>query len=238
MPRKENVRSMFDNIAADYDKLNHIMSLDIDRIWRRKALRQIVSPDTKQVLDLACGTGDFAIAIARRTLREDLSVHVTGVDLSEGMLAVMREKVAREGLQEMISMQTGDGENLPFGTGSFDRVTIAFGIRNFEHRDRGLQEMLRVLRPGGRLVILELSEPENRVIRWLYELYFLHILPWIGGLISGDRAAYRYLPASVVKFPPKDVFLQMMREAGFSDVAHRAFTLGICRMYTGVKADR
>ena len=193
---------MFDNIAADYDKLNHIMSLDIDRIWRRKALRQIVSPDTKQVLDLACGTGDFSIAIARRTLREDLSVHVTGVDLSEGMLAVMREKVAREGLQEMISMQTGDGENLPFGTGSFDRVTIAFGIRNFENREKGLREMLRVLRPGGKLVILELSVPENAVIRWCYNLYFLHILPvnWVFSNLGDtlDRGVLRYLINSLL----------------------------------------
>jgi demethylmenaquinone methyltransferase/2-methoxy-6-polyprenyl-1,4-benzoquinol methylase len=235
MPRKENVRSMFDNIAADYDKLNHIMSLDIDLIWRRKALRQIVSPDTKQVLDLACGTGDFSIAIARRTLRENLSVHVTGVDLSEGMLAVMREKVAREGLQEMISMQTGDGENLPFGTGSFDRVTIAFGIRNFENREKGLREMLRVLRPGGKLVILELSVPENAVIRWCYNLYFLHILPLIGGKVSGDKAAYKYLPASVLNFPKHRVFMETMRAAGFADVTHKAFTLGICRMFIGTK---
>ncbi len=230
---------MFGQIAKEYDKLNHIMSLDIDKSWRKKAIRQMAEPapgdaQPLRLLDVACGTGDFSIAAARSIP----GCRVTGVDVTEEMLAVMAGKVASAGLSEQIVMQVGDGENLPFADDSFDRVSIAFGIRNFEHRDRGLQEMLRVLRPGGRLVILELSEPENRVIRWLYELYFLHILPWIGGLISGDRAAYRYLPASVVKFPPKDVFLQMMREAGFSDVAHRAFTLGICRMYTGVKADR
>ena len=236
MPKKENVRQMFDGIASDYDRLNHIMSLDIDKTWRRKALREIVSPEVRSVLDLACGTGDFSIAIARRMRRQSITGHVTGVDLSEGMLAVMKEKVAQEGLADMISMQVGDGENLPFGPGAFDRVTIAFGIRNFENRTKGLQEMLRVLKPGGKLVILELSVPENAVIRWFYNLYFLHILPLIGGKVSGDKAAYNYLPASVLHFPGRKAFVDEMHAAGFLEVTHRAFSFGICRMYTGVKA--
>ena len=236
MPKKENVRQMFDGIASDYDRLNHIMSLDIDKTWRRKALREIVSPEVRSVLDLACGTGDFTIAIARRMRRQSITGHVTGVDLSEGMLAVMKEKVAQEGLADMISMQVGDGENLPFGPGAFDRVTIAFGIRNFENRTKGLQEMLRVLKPGGKLVILELSVPENAVIRWFYNLYFLHILPLIGGKVSGDKAAYNYLPASVLHFPGRKAFVDEMHAAGFLEVTHRAFSFGICRMYTGVKA--
>lgn len=161
--------------------------------------------------------------------------HVTGVDLSEGMLAVMREKVAKACLTEMISIEEGDGENLRFPDNTFDRVTIAFGIRNFEDRPKGLREMLRVLKPGGRLVILELSRPENKVIRWFYDLYFLHILPKIGGKVSGDKAAYAYLPASVAAFPGKKAFMATMREAGFRTVTHKAFTLGICRMYTGEK---
>lgn len=236
MPKKENVRQMFDSIAPDYDRLNHLMSLNVDKGWRRKALKRIVDTDGPlEVLDLACGTGDFALAIARRMDRRGVAGHVSGVDLSDGMLAVMKEKVAAAGLQEHISTAQGDGENLPFPDGSFDRVTIAFGIRNFEHREEGLREMLRVLRPGGRLVILELSVPENRIIRWLYNLYFLHILPWIGGKVSGDKAAYSYLPASVVKFPGRKAFIRTLQECGYGDVRHRAFTLGLCRMYTGEK---
>ena len=223
---------MFDSIAGDYDALNHILSLDVDKIWRKKALKQIVDAQTPvQVLDLACGTGDFSIAIAKALT----GGQVTGVDLSEGMLAVMREKVAKAGLDKMISIEEGDGENLRFPDNTFDRVTIAFGIRNFEDRPKGLKEMLRVLKPGGRLVILELSRPENKVIRWFYDLYFLHILPKIGGKVSGDKAAYAYLPASVAAFPGKKEFMTTMREAGFRTVTHKAFTLGICRMYTGEK---
>lgn len=223
---------MFDSIAGDYDALNHILSLDVDKIWRKKALKQIVdAPALVQVLDLACGTGDFSIAIAKALT----GGHVTGVDLSEGMLAVMREKVDKAELNGMISIEEGDGENLRFPDNTFDRVTIAFGIRNFEDRPKGLREMLRVLKPGGRLVILELSRPENKIIRWFYDLYFLHILPKIGGKVSGDKAAYAYLPASVAAFPGKKEFTATMREAGFRTVTHKAFTLGICRMYTGEK---
>lgn len=226
---------MFDSIAGDYDSLNHILSLDVDKIWRKKALKQIVdAPAPARVLDLACGTGDFSIAIAK-ALSSAPGGHVTGVDLSEGMLTVMREKVQKAGLTEMISIEEGDGENLRFPDNTFDRVTIAFGIRNFEDREKGLREMLRVLKPGGRLVILELSRPENKIIRWFYDLYFLHILPKIGGKVSGDKAAYAYLPASVAAFPGKKAFMATMREAGFSAVTHKAFTLGICRMYTGEK---
>ena len=237
MPQKEKIRTMFDGIAADYDRLNHIMSLDVDKRWRRKALSLVAGPDVRRVLDLACGTGDFSIAAAKALRAKAPEARVTGVDLSEGMLAVMKEKVAREGLEDMISMEIGDGENLHFGNGTFDRVSVAFGIRNFENREKGLREMLRVLRPGGRLVILELSVPENAFVRWCYNLYFLHILPLIGGRISGDKAAYRYLPASVLHFPGHRAFLQTMRECGFSDASHKALTFGICRLYTGTKPE-
>lgn len=161
--------------------------------------------------------------------------HVTGLDLSEGMLKIMGEKVKAEGLEKMISYETGDCENLRFEDGSFDRVTVAFGVRNFEDREKGLKEMLRVLRPGGELVILELSVPSNAVIRWFFNLYFLHILPLIGGKVSGDKAAYRYLPASVLNFPGKKEFMGTLRGCGFRNVRHKAFTLGICRMYSGEK---
>ncbi len=236
MPKKEQVRQMFDNIAGDYDRLNHIMSLDTDKSWRRRALGEIAAaPGGREgeidVLDLACGTGDFSIAIAKGVPGS----RVTGVDLSEGMLEVMRKKVAEEGLESRIEARQGDGEALPFPDGSFDRVTIAFGIRNFENREKGLREMLRVLRPGGKLVILELSVPENRLIRWAYNLYFLHILPKIGGGISGDKAAYNYLPASVTKFPGRKAFMATLKDCGYANVCHKAFTFGICRMYCGEK---
>ena len=237
---------MFNSIAADYDKLNHIMSLDIDKSWRKRALRRILKSTREErragreidekrrlrsieVLDVACGTGDFSIAIA------DAMGHGTGVDLSEGMLEVMKDKVAKAGLEDLISCETGDCENLRFPDNSFDRVTVAFGVRNFENREKGLREMLRVLKPGGKLVILELSVPSNAFMRWLFNLYFLHILPLIGGSISGDKAAYRYLPASVLNFPGKKEFSGILRDCGYAAVSHKAFTLGICRMYVGIK---
>jgi len=236
MPKKEFIEGMFDDIAKDYDRLNHIMSLDVDKSWRRKAIRRILdAPSPIKVLDLACGTGDFSIATAKGMKKKGIEGTVTGVDLSEGMLSVMAEKVSSEGLSEIITMQKGDGENLPFEDGTFDRVSISFGIRNFEDKDKGLREMLRVLKKGGKAVILELSLPENGIVRWLYNLYFLHILPKIGGKVSGEEGAYKYLPASVVNFPQKDRFMEMMRQAGFSEVTHNAFSLGICRMFIGEK---
>jgi demethylmenaquinone methyltransferase/2-methoxy-6-polyprenyl-1,4-benzoquinol methylase len=221
---------MFDNIAKDYDSLNHIMSLSIDKIWRRKAIKKIKDAcETPRVLDVACGTGDFSIAIAKAVRKGE----VIGVDISKEMLEVMRQKVLKNKLESIISQEVGDGETLRFPEGSFDRVVNAFGIRNFEDKDKGLREALRVLKPGGRLVILELSRPQNKIIRWLYDLYFLHILPIIGGKVSGDKAAYAYLPASVKAFPGKKEFTDELRRAGFVNITHRAFTFGICRMYTG-----
>ena len=232
MPSKEKIEGMFDNIAKDYDSLNHIMSLSIDKIWRRKAIKKIKDAgEAPRVLDVACGTGDFSIAIAKAVKKGE----VIGVDISKEMLEVMRQKVLKNKLESMISQEVGDGEALRFPEGSFDRVVNAFGIRNFENREKGLREALRVLKPGGRLVILELSRPQNKIIRWFYDLYFLHILPIIGGKVSGDKAAYAYLPASVKAFPGKKEFTDELRRAGFVNITHRAFTFGICRMYTGEK---
>lgn len=237
---KEKIRSMFDGIARDYDRLNHLMSLDFDKSWRKRALKEVLparrelemSREPRRILDLACGTGDFSIAIAQAAQQ----VRVTGVDLSEGMLAVMREKVALKGLQRQITCTVGDSEALPFGDGIFNCATIAFGIRNFENREKALREILRVLKPGGRLVILELSVPTAPLIRGLYKFYFTKVTPMIGGLFSGDKAAYRYLPASVLAFPGKEKWMATMEGCGFSKVRHKAFTFGICRMYTGEKA--
>lgn len=233
MPKKEKIQQMFDGIAGDYDRLNHLMSLGIDRTWRRRALREIVRRDAAQeILDIACGTGDFSIAIARAMASGS---RVTGIDISEGMLSVMRGKLDAEGLGDRVACLQGDCESMPFPGASFDRATVAFGVRNFEHREKCLQEILRVLKPGGKLVILELSVPSNAFARACYKLYFTHLLPVIGGKVSGDKAAYRYLPASVLHFPGKEEWMETMRSCGFAKVRHKAFTFGICRMYTGVK---
>lgn len=227
---------MFDSIAPEYDAFNHITSLNIDRSWRRRALKRIVVHGKRQeIMDLACGTGDFSIAIAKAM---DDGGHVTGVDLSEGMLTIMRGKVTTEGLDDKIIIRTGEGENLTFDDNSFDAVTIAFGIRNFENRTQSLHEILRVLKPGGCLLILELSEPSNPVFRTFYNFYFTKIMPLIGKRLSGGTEgadAYKYLPASVLMFPKKEEWMATMRSCGFTDVAHKAFSLGICRMYTGLK---
>lgn len=232
MPKKEKIQEMFDHIAGEYDALNHIMSLNIDKSWRRKAIKSISGgPGHLEILDLACGTGDLSIVIAEEI--EDC--HITAADISEGMLDVMRKKVDSMSLYDKITVETGDGENLRFPEGSFDRVTIAFGIRNFEDKGKGLREMLRVLKPGGRLVLLELSLPENGFMKWLFNLYFLRVLPRIGGRISGSKSAYNYLPASVAHFPKKTEFMNMMTAAGFRNVSHKALSAGICRMYVGEK---
>ena len=230
MPKKEKVQQMFDNIAPTYDKLNHIMSLSVDKLWRRHALKEIVDGTPQRILDVACGTGDSTISIARAAAE---GTKVTGVDISEGMMALVTEKAEKAGVLDRIDLQVADGEALPYEEGTFDRVTCAFGIRNFEHKEKGLEEFRRVLRPGGRAVILELSVPQNKVLRWAYDLYFLHILPWVGGKVSGDKAAYKYLPASVHNFPAPKEFCRMMEEAGFRSVRFRTFTFGLCRMFTG-----
>lgn len=231
MAKKEKIKSLFDNIAPDYDKLNHRLSLNIDKGWRRKAVKEIAdSAKPLTVLDVACGTGDFTIEIARKAAEGS---SIIGIDLSEGMMKVGREKLKTAGIDA--TLEYGDCEALTYPGSSFDRVSVGFGVRNFEHLEIGLKEMYRVLKPGGKLVILELSVPSNPVIRWCYKLYFLKILPAIGGWVSGNRGAYKYLPASVLHFPAPDKFIPMLKEAGFGDVRHKAFTLGICRMYVGIK---
>lgn len=231
MAKKENIKRLFDNIAPDYDKLNHILSLNIDKGWRKKAVREIVDSDSPlKVLDVACGTGDFTIEIARKAATGS---SVTGIDLSEGMMAVGRDKIKAAGVDA--ALEYGDCEALKYADDTFDRISVGFGVRNFEHLAIGLREMCRVLKPGGKLVILELSVPSNPIIRWCYKLYFLNILPAIGGMVSGNRGAYEYLPASVLHFPAPDKFIPMLREAGFAEVKHKALTFGVCRMYVGIK---
>ena len=232
-PKTESTELLFNSIAPTYDRLNHLLSLGIDHTWRRRSLRWIVDrSQPQQILDIACGTGDYSIAIARHAHPD---TQVLGIDLTEGMLQVMLHKVDEQGLADRISCEQGNSEQMRFADDSFDRATIAFGIRNFEHREHALREILRVLRPGGRLVILELSLPANPLIRWCYNFYFTQVLPHIGGWVSGDKAAYRYLPASVASFPGRDEWMSIMRGCGYRQVRHKAFTLGICRMYIGEK---
>lgn len=232
MPKKEAVEKMFDSIAPEYDTLNHVLSLNIDKIWRRRAVRRLVSKDARaQILDVACGTGDFSIAIAKHNPNST----IIGVDLSDGMLEGGRQKVETAGLSGRIDLRKGDCEALEFADGTFDGVCVGFGVRNFEHLEKGLSEMLRVLKPGAPLVILELSVPQNRLLLALYKLYFLRILPWIGGKVSGDKAAYRYLPASVMNFPLPKEFKEILSRCGFTQIRHTPLTLGICRMYTAKK---
>ena len=230
MPKKEKVREMFDSIAPTYDRLNHVLSLNVDKLWRRHALREIVDETPQRILDVACGTGDSTVSIAKAAAE---GTTVIGADISEGMMALVKGKAEKAGVGERISLQVADGEALPYEEGTFDRVTCAFGIRNFEHKEKGLEEFLRVLKPGGKAVVLELSVPQNRLVRWAYDLYFLHVLPRIGGAVSGDRAAYKYLPASVHNFPSPNDFCRMMAEAGFRNVRCRTFSFGLCRMFVG-----
>ncbi len=227
MAKKEKIEKLFDNIAPDYDKLNHILSLNIDKGWRCKAVREIVDCDEPlTVLDVACGTGDFTIEIAQKSVAGS---RIMGIDLSEGMMSVGRKKIEAAGVDALL--ERGDCEALAYADDTFDRVSVAFGVRNFENLPKGLVEMCRVLKPGGKLVVLELSLPSNAFIRWCYKLYFLKVLPAIGGFVSGDSGAYRYLPASVLHFPAPDKFRAMLLDAGFSSVLHRSFTFGVCRMF-------
>ncbi len=233
MPKKENIQKMFDDIAPEYDKLNHIMSFEIDRRWRKTAVSRIIDKDRKlEILDVACGTGDFSIEIARKAKQGS---HITGVDISAGMLEIGNKKVEENGLSGTIQLEQGDCEHLRFTDATFDRVSVAFGVRNFENLEAGLKEMRRVLKSGGKAVILELSVPENRFLLALYKIYAFKILPAIGGAISGNKGAYEYLPASVLKFPGQEKFKNIISGCGFRNIKTRSFTFGACRMYIGEK---
>lgn len=232
MPKKEKIEEMFNSIAPSYDKLNHLLSLGIDNIWRKKAIKEIVDGTQQQILDVACGTGDSTIAIAKAMAPGG---RVTGIDISTAMMEPLMRKAAHEGVHDRIKLLKADALQMPFPADTFHRVTCAFGIRNFEDKDKGLEEFLRVLKPGGKAVILELGVPEKPFIRTVYNIYFKHILPVIGGIISGNREAYRYLPASVYAFPTPRTFCVKMERAGFRNVRHRSLTFGLCSLFIGEK---
>lgn len=228
--QKEYVRSLFDKIAYRYDLLNHLLSGGIDLYWRRKAINTLTHLRPRRILDVATGTADFAIASLRLSPEQ-----VVGVDISEPMLAIGRKKIAKRNLNGMIRLQTGEAEALMFGAASFDAAIVAFGARNFEHLDKGLSEMHRVLRTGGKIVVLEFSRPSAFPFKQFYFFYFRHILPLIGRMISKDREAYRYLPDTVMRFPEGDDFIDRLRNAGFTSLQQERLTFGIATIYTGIK---
>ena len=227
--KKEEVREMFDNIAPKYDLLNHTLSMSIDRVWRRRVVGEVRRAKPGRILDVATGTGDLAIAMARR-IRD---VQVLGVDLSEQMLAVARRKIEARGLDGRIVLDRGDAERLAVADASVDVATVAFGVRNFGDLGAGLRELARTIKPGGKVVILEFSRPRNRVFRALYEFYSYKILPRIGGLVSRDKRAYEYLPASVGEFPAPEEYMAMMARAGFRNCRARSQSFGIAQIYIG-----
>ena len=225
------IRDMFDRIAPRYDLLNRLLSLGIDRRWRRFAVRQLAVPKNGLVLDIATGTGDVALEIARQT---EASVKIVGSDFTQGMLVLGREKIDDSACRDRIVLVNAPCESMPHPDAIFDGITIAFGIRNVVDRQQGLREMARVLKPGGRAVILEFATPLNSVFRAIYHFYFLRVLPWLGGLIS-QRSAYQYLPESVLEFPDRDTFKGMMEDAGFDSVKVHNLTGGIAAVHVGTR---
>ena len=230
MAKKEVVEGIFNDIAPKYDLLNHLLSLNIDKGWRRKAMRCVEEDGKGHLLDVACGTGDFSIAACRAGVRQ-----VTGIDISANMVNIGRKKVAEAGLAGQIDLRSGDSEAMEFSDNTIDTVTVAFGVRNFEHLEQGLREMYRVLRPGGKVIILEFSMPEHFPMKQLYKFYFRRVLPVVGGWVSGNRGAYTYLPESVMKFPQGRAFLDIMVRCGFQGAARHKLTFGIASLYTGKK---
>ncbi len=228
--KKEQIELMFDNVAPRYDLLNRIISLGIDKHWRRKAIDILAPLQPKRILDVATGTGDFALATLK--LQPD---EIVGVDISTQMLAIAREKINKKRVGEIVKLKVGDAENLPFEDNSFDAITVAFGVRNFEDLDKGLRELNRVLRKDGKLVILELTQPAKFPMKQLYDFYTMRILPLVGRLISKDQNAYTYLPESIRAFPEGNQFIQHLENCSFSATEWQPLTFGACSIYIGTK---
>ena len=228
--KKEQVAEMFNNISKRYDLLNHLLSLNIDKGWRRKVVKMVKADAPTLVLDVATGTADLAIALAKGT-----GADITGADISEGMLEVGRGKVAKKGLSKKIVLELGDSENLPYADATFDAITVAFGVRNFQNLHNGLKDIMRVLKPGGQLVVLEFSQPRHFPFKQLYWFYFKAILPTVGKLVSKDPRAYTYLPESVEAFPYGVAFEQELERAGLMPKRTRPVTFGIATIYQARK---
>jgi demethylmenaquinone methyltransferase / 2-methoxy-6-polyprenyl-1,4-benzoquinol methylase len=229
--KKAQVEQMFDNVAGTYDVLNRLLSLRIDVYWRKFAIRLLKNDNPQNVLDVATGTADVAL----ETYRQLAPQSITGLDLSALMLEVGKTKIAKLGLTQKIAMVQGDSENLPFADNNFDAITVAYGVRNFENLERGLQEMLRVLQPNKKLVVIEFSRPRIFPVKQLFNLYFRYILPTIGRIASRDARAYTYLYESVQAFPDGQDFLNIMQGCGFRETVWHPLTFGICSVYVGTK---
>lgn len=230
-PKKEQVKQMFDSIAANYDKLNGTLSLGIDDYWRRDALKELKKYPHQQLLDIATGTGDFAI-LAQKILQPE---KITAVDISEGMMNVGKEKVAARGLQDTISFEVQDCANLTFADNSFDVATVAFGVRNFEDIDKSFQEVLRVLKPGGVFLFIELTTPQETPMKQLYATYTKHVMPVLSGLFATEQRAYNYLPESIAAFPQGKEMMLILKKNGFTNIRLRRYTLGITTLYLAEK---
>ena len=228
--KKQEVAEMFDNISARYDFLNHFLSLGIDKIWRRKAINQLRSTPVKKLIDIATGTGDFAIAALKLNPEE-----VIGLDISAGMLAVGEQKMIKNKVDSIIKMQLGDSENIPYDSNYFDALTVGFGVRNFENLELGLAEMLRVLKPGGKAVILEFSKPKRFPIKQIFGFYSRYFIPFFGKRISKDAQAYSYLPESVAAFPEGKDFVDILRKIGYKNIESTLVSGGIATIYAGIK---
>lgn len=230
LSKKEQVARMFDNISPKYDLLNHLLSFGIDIQWRKKAIKLLKATQPKTILDVATGTADFAIQSL--SLKPD---KVSGVDISEGMLLIGKEKIKKKKLDHIITLEKGDSENLRFEDNNFDAVIVAFGVRNFENLEIGLANMFRVLKKDGKVIILEFSKPTSFPFKQMYNFYFKSILPIIGNVISKDDSAYTYLPESVLAFPQGSKFLEILNKTGFKTTECIPLTFGICSIYTGIK---
>lgn len=228
--KKEQVAQMFDNISARYDFLNHMLSLSIDKGWRKKVVKMAAAGNPKTILDVATGTADLAIALTKAHPDK-----ITGIDISRGMLDVGEKKIKAKGLSQVITLQQADSEDLPFADNTFDVVTVAFGVRNFENLKKGLSEIKRVLKPEGKILVLEFSQPTGFPFRQVYKFYFKNILPGLGKLISKDNSAYTYLPESVNAFPYGKDFIDILKEVGFSKTAFKPVTFGVATIYEGTK---
>ncbi|MBS1569758.1 MAG: bifunctional demethylmenaquinone methyltransferase/2-methoxy-6-polyprenyl-1,4-benzoquinol methylase UbiE [Bacteroidetes bacterium] len=227
--KREQVERMFDNISPKYDLLNRLCSLGTDQGWRRKVIRSVGQEPVDRLLDVATGTADLAIMASK------VAKHVTGADISAGMLEQGRTKVERAGLAEKISLAQADAATLPFPDETFDAVTVAFGVRNFESLNNGIRGMARVLRPGGRLFVLEFSKPRHTPFKQLFRFYFHRVMPVIGRLVSKDNAAYTYLPESVDAFPQGDEFIRILEGCGLHQARARSLTFGVATLYTARK---
>lgn len=231
MDEKKNISKLFDRIAKHYDGINHVLSLNIDRSWRKQAVKRMAFAE--HILDVAVGTGDLSIEI----LRQGKAHEIVGIDLSEGMMGIARTKIQKEGLDGQITIENGNGQAMRFEDHTFDAVTCAYGLRNFADADEGLREMYRVLKVGGQLIILEFSYPTNRIIRALYDFYFTRIMPLIGKTISKDQSAFIYFCHSVKNFMWGEEMAEHIRQAGFQEVSYLPQTFGISTLYIAKKID-